>query len=133
MIKVNELRIGNIFYPIQRNTLVHMPAHVPFKIIQIELFQVQACLFHDNIAQSVPQIFPIRDISGIPLTPEIVKKIKQVSFDFAENFTCYISRDGKILLEQYSEGQEELNQIKYLHQLQNLYYSLMDNDLEINL
>jgi len=54
-------------------------------------------------------------------------------FSFAGDFDCYFNVFGRneICIEQYSEGALELEHIKYVHQLQNLYFALTGKELEI--
>lgn len=112
MIDAKELRIGNVF---KEGKVCAIPMDSDEQVV---LFDIGVML---------------DELTPIPLTPEIWKNIKLVSFDFAENFSCYIEYDGTVLIEQYHEGQEELKHIKYLHQLQNLCFALTGKELEINL
>ena len=58
-------------------------------------------------------------------------------FDFADNHTCSIESTGNkgetvaVYIEQYGEGLDSLPHIKYVHQLQNLYFALTGKELTI--
>jgi hypothetical protein len=92
------------------------------------------------------QIFRIDgndDCSGlepIPLTPEIMEKC---GFEFNSDYgkwakrnpyfrvDGYLKRDGGVRVPLYNGQLSQL--IQYLHQLQNLYYALTGEELQINL
>lgn len=76
------------------------------------------------------------DVEPIPLTPDLLLKCGLSDFQFAENFTVRMrSRQhaSMLYIEQYGEGEECLPHIKYLHQLQNLYFALTGQELTVNL
>ena len=74
----------------------------------------------------------------IPLTEEWLIKFFNIHrrngnnwlFDFSENFTCMWDGE-RILIEEYSEGEFPLKHIKYVHQLQNLYFALTGQELTL--
>jgi hypothetical protein len=117
MIKLTELRIGNNLWP--RRVLDPENTRITGYSI---------CAKH--LAYSEEELN--HDWEGIPLTPEILKKCAQIDFDFAENMTLRL-RPGGAYVEQYSEGEEKLPHIKYLHQLQNLVFILTGEELIVKL
>jgi hypothetical protein len=66
------------------------------------------------------------------ISEESIRMLPFWCFEFAENFQCYISKNG-ITIQQYGEGQEWLNHIKYIHQIQNLYKSLTGQEMLIKI
>ncbi len=81
------------------------------------------------------------DIEPIELTPEILENVKFAQWGTRkENFSCGIEpEDGEYRfwasLWEYSDyaGTANLCAVKYVHQLQNLYFSLTGKELEITL
>lgn len=78
------------------------------------------------------------NISPIPLTPELLEKC---GFKLSINGTCYglITNGGKCRLSLFSDGSMKLgtqdlpHQILNLNTLQNVFYALTGNELQINL
>lgn len=64
----------------------------------------------------------------IPLTEEWFKKLGG-SFRFAKEFICDW-QNGFVTIEEYGEGEFALKHIKYVHQLQNLYFALTGEELK---
>ena len=141
-----ELRIGNYFYPINREGKVHLPHEIPFKIFTIEPFKVTACQVNKNFAQVKKMCeFDIKNVSEIPLTEEwLIKlgfekykgvfriKLKDDQYLRCAFCTIYLS----MAIDEYDQiggrGTVGLNSIQYVHQLQNIYYSLTGQELTIN-
>lgn len=74
--------------------------------------------------------------SPIPLTPEVLgeigfKRVVGYAMKISNNRTLAIY-EGKVSL-CAMDGGVELCEIKYLHQLQNLYFALVSSELEIKL
>jgi hypothetical protein len=107
MIQAKELRIGNwISYN-----------DASYQIISIFL----------NGASIGSQIRPEEDLTPIELTPEILEK-------------CGVIKDGQLTFGYLFDKEKGLFYyntptviVKYLHQLQNLYFALTGKELEINL
>lgn len=120
MIKANELRLGNLVIDKVTNTIG--------PVVMIDP--------RDN------------DIyEGIPLTPEILEKAgfeKHVSHSFVGGFSVHYQKDN-FALEFNNEKQLEFKvcqrganalviaNLEYLHQLQNLYFTLTGTELTIEL
>jgi hypothetical protein len=124
MIDAKQLRIGNLVYSAKSNYSDPAGIHKIFSLGGSEANHWQDMGASGGLRYS--------DISGIPLTPEILEKLMGQSADFAGCFHLWIRPDG-IYLEQYHEGEEKLNNIKYVHQLQNVYFGMFAKELEINL
>jgi hypothetical protein len=62
---------------------------------------------------------------------EELKKYFGKSFEFAEQFTCYISEEG-VWIEEYYEGQFCLKHIKTEKQLIQLYEILTGQEFSLN-
>lgn len=82
--------------------------------------------------------FDISRINGIPLTPEILEKAGFVIP--AGNHSYTVVEDGVIkykfemgFYHTFIIGNTVFSHIKYVHQLQNLYFDLTGEELEINL
>ena len=128
MMKANELRIGN---------WVHEPV---IGYCQIEVIEYNNCLVGDS-SDTAYNIL-LTGLEPIPLTPEILIAcgfplaehqrmgaivyennkfdIWLYKYDGKSSYTCSCSPDGG-------------KPIEYLHQLQNLYFALTGEELDINL
>lgn len=113
MIQANELRIGNWVYQNQRNDFVRIDGG--------DIWNIQS------------NIITEKDIKPIPLTPEILEKA-----GFKESL---ISKDyiykGFMMLHK-TEGYmcspfDFMKKVTYVHELQNLYFALTGEELNIEL
>lgn len=129
MIKPNELRIGNLFYKIDRSNTVHLPITIPIKVLEINMFNVLACFADENPAmmKTIPAIL-MSDLSPIPITPEILEKCGFVSnpyqdrYEFGDIHVEYCGIRDICWINSHPH-------IEYLHQLQNLYFALTGEEL----
>jgi hypothetical protein len=123
-----ELRIGN-FLTVSNNVLA-------ISEIKKDCFRCQQYINEWEFLLNDDDIHPI------PITEEWLKRFglkidtamdRGSIFGFAVVFTCHYFKDSKspIWIEQYSEGEFSLPHIKYVHQLQNLYFSLTNEELEL--
>jgi hypothetical protein len=122
MVNVNELRMGNWVYALSPVTIKDEPK-------QIEIDSFPFAQFYKPIL----------------LTPEILEKcgfVKQPSSDNVVDLYFYgtnpINGDFLITLNwvrerQFPFYQNRTFELKSLHQLQNLYFALTGDELEINL
>lgn len=120
MIKPNELRVGNW--------------------ISQEGFhqRVVAIMQNDVIVEAYPQNWQLKYevFDPIELTPEILEK---AGFEKGEDYWEHSTSDVCLgipnlnLMTSLGEYTVSFTQIKYLHQLQNLYFALTNSELEINL
>lgn len=139
--KANELRIGNY---------VNVPRkeQSPFRVDYFDNVKV----YQDNGTYECtpigeipmhPLTWDLADIEGIPLTPEILEKC-----GFEEEITqdiMYHHHSGFFFFELWDKENRRSNgywlkflnkfdlEIKYLHQLQNLYFAISGQELEVNL
>lgn len=123
MINANELRMGNWVDLAGEK----VPQKVNIKILQ---FITHANAINDN-----------HPFEPILLSPEILEKArfskKNLDDDVDGDFWCL--KEGYRFLFEYHKAENVFYngklgiQIKYLHQLQNLYYALTGEELEINL
>lgn len=125
MVQANELRIGNWY------SKFGLPKKATGGFIQ-RLSHIQS--LNKNAI----------DVSGIPLTPEILEK---AGFKYDEGMESYdlftssglisIAKDYSFFIGDnhfecgFAGGNKSL--VKYLHQLQNLYFALTGEELQINL
>lgn len=122
MIDIHELRIGNLVYA------------YPFRIIKVsEITNLKSVL---NEGDESEEPFADEELDGIPLTPEILEKcgFRKV-VGWYENIEMYgafeFTNDGCFEL---SDGEDRpICKIRFVHQLQNLYFTLTGIELEINL
>lgn len=123
MIKANELRVGNwVIDPVDG------------RMKTTNIYQIGKHQIDDTNTNYLP----------IPLTPEILEKAGFVKYQYGGNnqFEGYKVRWSKDSIYGFLTsdnifallGFERRHQnIKYLHQLQNLYFALTGEELEINL
>ena len=119
MVQFNELRVGN---------LVHVGNGIYERVLEI------LC---DSITTETKQ--GIFDFEGIPLTPEILEKAGFILRGFYYHFPNH----DIFKLEQYKlknsywlrHNTQSIDSVRinYLHQLQNLYFSLTGEELQIEL
>lgn len=115
MINANELRIGNL---IQTET---------GKIKRVE--NVFGDRFNLKFVNGEPMSDPLTEMESIPLAPEILKKCGLADKQIL-GFEFYFNGKGECVLTN-EHGNSVI--IHSLHQLQNLYFALTGNELEINL
>ena len=137
--KANELRIGNwILIPYQ-NSPIAIPAHET---------QVQGItIFGEILTNNTPEHEGLKThynhVSGIPLTEEWLLKFgfEVEEGSDADNFWATIHKDSNIRVgmeirnELYFLCSVDYNihglNIHYVHQLQNLYFTLTGNELSL--
>jgi hypothetical protein len=126
MIKENEIKIGNWFQH-NANWCYRSPAEVkPF------IFQWEARDW-DALGECT---LSLEDIEPIPITLEILGKCGFDGSNFKRRFnkvgetslTMYFEND-KLSIEDFDWYKEDMPNIKYLHQLQNLYFALTGEEL----
>jgi len=137
MIQANELRIGN--------WVANVHTGVPVKVLEVLTSSI--LINTDTLKFTKSYTVPSKAYKGIPLTPEI---LQQLGFRFSP---CGISgadmwqgmpfwsNDDFVLRGNISTAKGGVlrlagyfnSSVKYLHQLQNLYWCLCGHELEINL
>lgn len=117
MINANELRIGNWVY-------FHKS-----QVVQIEEINSATIGLLDR-----SRIFPHEVFNGIPLTPEI---LESCGFEFIDHSNLYHILGMDIKIENhgiyFEYGSVMATKLKHLHQLQNLYFALTGQELNVNL
>lgn len=124
--QIQELRIGN--------WVMYKPINTLIKVGLLILGEIQESNSINNKS----------DFEPIPLTEEIL--LKCGASIVLGTYNYYISlweikseihfelfRDGYVCVIYSSTGSVVPNDIEYLHQLQNLFYSLVGEELQINL
>lgn len=137
MVKANELRVGNLFHPISKANGIHLPATaIIMSVVELCAFEVRAVLHNENPAQVEEwPSFRYHELSPIPLTPELLERagFKKDRFGWVhiehDRFSLYQKRDNPIL----AAWREHIcgRPIQYLHQLQNLFFALCGQELEL--
>lgn len=112
--KASDLRIGNWV----------LCNDQPCKVICLNEDEI-ICIGEDRVEE---------EIKPIPLTPEILEKAgfenKNDNFYTIQNVISFgIQPDG--LYPTFIKGDNVINQVKFLHQLQNLYHALTGEDLPV--
>lgn len=151
MIQPNELRKGNLVYQINRSGSVHIPDVPALKIVTLGLFEAEILLPSLNPAnQSKLPSAHYSDLSPISLSESWLIK---TGFVINEDAGMMVENDGKrvvyknkihisvldnifrlfIHIDEDSWYSFEWTEIKYLHELQNIYFVLAKTELEINL
>lgn len=122
---VRELRIGNIL--LWKGRYVHVTS-LSLDIDDEYEDSIGFCYLGKNTDEMGGWVRNIcADLKPVELTSDILKPISN-SFLFAEVFKIVINEEG-VFMEQYGEGLEQLKNIQYYHQLQNIIYVLTDKTL----
>lgn len=133
MIQQNELRIGNKLTDQYDRVL---------SVYEIRPIGIR-CLYKGQQNTEIDGVrnglFTFEDLHPIELSPEILEKIEEATKvggrgDYWINGVRIVLSSLDIW--RYDNGAvmvENMPQIKYLHQLMNLYYALTGNELTINL
>lgn len=148
MIHANELRIGNWFHPTSFSNGVRLPITGRFhRVTGINSFgEIEECL--PTRAETL--VFSSKEIESIPLTPAILEKAgwKQNTtlphLYFFHGLKYDVNRRCLTILRSCNmagESQPHICgksigdniQVKYIHQLQNLYFALTGEELTIQL
>jgi hypothetical protein len=128
MINANELRIGNWIKHGESPGMHEFPN---------TLFQVSTDLFYDIARGHISEYH----LEPIPLTPELLEKCgfekRPMAYMRLKSDSFYISVRTKHMTFAISKSDKAtwrlMVNIKYLHQLQNLYFALTGKELEIDL
>lgn len=147
MIKPHELFPGAVFYPCLEKNGLAIPDQIPFVIYEITFNQVKAYRlgsFPYKLTESEFSYFDFQEISPITLTPEILtdwcgwnedihKVYKPIHAKWVNKIMiAFWKVSGSIELTQFGEYITALPNVKYLHQLQYLYFLLTGEAMEIN-
>ena len=129
--KTNELRIGNF---VKDNIFIYKVASVDFHSIYGEIdnvFNYKDAAVEDTYKSGYYNL-QIENIEPVLLTEEWLLKFDWFSIDegrytFRDIEYYTISNEGSL----YFMGNYTCTDIKYVHQLQNLYFAMTDNELTI--
>lgn len=129
MIQANELRIGNIVTAIRTDAAIAYAA-----VAIIDSFNGKVTVNESKLKFDTDN----NEVRGIPISPEILEKCGlSQSDDFSDwsnedaSFSLAVTRVDEFTWSwnYYHIGKP----IKFLHQLQNLYYALTQTELNISL
>lgn len=140
--KTTELRIGNYVDVINRSHKVHLPFNTIKKVGSIDFFKVRLYQYDKPFALQ-PENWEVdtSDLSPIPLT---VHWLEKFGFKVQQNGLWYLLEfsnektkgsfgvsyiNGTIQIGDDVHTQA-MKSCKYVHQLQNLYFSLSGKELE---
>jgi hypothetical protein len=142
IIELKELRIGN--YLLFKGEIIHVTT-LTLDVDDESEDTIGFCKLgqiHNEVSDWNRSLFT--DIERIPLTNNWTSEnglsigrlgLKTgIGYGFAGNFSLYLEDNGtscEVYIEQYSEGRELLPDIKYVHQLQNLFFSLIGRELKV--
>lgn len=135
-----DLRLGNLFYPIDRSKQIHLPVPIPEKVYSINLFSIESVSADKPFFfQTKINKFNIEDITGIPINEKWL-----VNFGFESVSKTFIYQkvttqlNNKIKIHRVQENfyclggyEGSCNKIQYIHQLQNLYFYVTGEDLTL--
>ena len=140
--KPSELRIGNLVYGISGGE-IKLPVPIPLTICQIEVFNVLAAIGNpfDPCSDTPWNRLGYNDISPIPLDAEWYKRCNFYRVDHVHGYSFYTfnrkdkANRGLVDLDinenSTTTGGRTINHIKYLHQLQNVFYALNGIEMPI--
>lgn len=128
MIQVNELRIGNVVWDKNNDSF--------FRVDEIAFFpsgQVYELREYPNI--STCRTLNTVHAESYPLTEEILLKCGFSGFLFPKikGPLVIYNDNNEIVVYSYPMRSFCFDKIKYLHQLQNLYFALTGEELEVQL
>jgi hypothetical protein len=133
--KASELRIGSFVDVTNRHNRIHMPYGFIKKVGEIQFFKVRLYEYDKPFAiQPESEFIDIAELAPIPLTEEWLLKF---GFVQGRNYPGWVLLkdlekgdyiDDNVLFEFFEPGYDH---IKYVHQLQNLYFALTGEELTI--
>jgi hypothetical protein len=144
MVNQKELRKGNYVYPCISSGGIILPLDIYSKVFEIKFEGANLALdITKPFAEQVCFDYRYNRIEPIPLTEELVSKLfrKHDNFEMFVFGTwvmyyieyCPIDDCFNIRVKINDEESLFLKRVDYLHQLQNIYYILEDEELEIKL
>jgi hypothetical protein len=109
--KANELRKGNLFYHVKNK--INYGTHIVCEITK------------NGIVNEHSVLIPYNEVEHIPITEEWLKKLGFIGWDIG-NYTMILS-NGNFM----EFGNIIAENINYVHQLQNLYFALTNEELKL--
>lgn len=127
--EINELRVGNLFHPVDKSSPTHMPITTTIRrVLTIGFLKVESCLIHENPASITEWVaIDIHDMAPIVLTEQWLRWLgltNRIIWQFE------IFGDNKRGFHISSEGGEWIF-IPYVHTLQNLYFAFTGKELSM--
>ena len=125
--KANELRIGNLVkYQLESWKISSIFKDGPLELVRFEIYKIAN----------------LKEFEPIPLTEEWLLKFGFEERKESENFSKWfigenpVTHDWLFFIKQFKDEnkfffQNGFHKLDYLHQLQNLYFALTNNELEI--
>lgn len=141
--KANELRIGNLITTLIGKEVL-LPSEIIHKVGKIGFFDVDIYNPEKSFAEQEPKNIELAYVIGIPITEEWLLRFGFVLLkDFYQyhglKVYSYDNGEFEILLQddnsfKYWEVKDVLymDEQKYVHQLQNLYFALTGEEIEGN-
>nr|DAJ36960.1 MAG TPA: hypothetical protein [Caudoviricetes sp.] len=124
MIDVRELRIGNYVY-LFKSTALYKITEIGYSEIEVDRYEASGIS-----SEAVFRTY-VENLNPIPLTEELSLKCGLEPHYFGiktyYNPLLELDHDFKLM------GVDYNIQVRYLHQLQNLYFDLGGKELEVNL
>lgn len=118
MIQAHELRIGNWVKVYDDHT-------TRCKGIELDRFVFTNKSFADDAA-------PLKEVDPILLTPEILTNCGLLDKVWIKTYTPVSIKQTPEGYDVITKGDEKIAALKYVHQLQNLYFALTGLELEIH-
>jgi hypothetical protein len=140
MINPAELRKGNLLT--WNPKLTHPATTLP--AMEVEVYSISAGQieyvypniehrvepFEDDVVQMGTHVKPFEELEPIPITPDILERA-----GFREDGKAWVNKAGTFSFEdnrvKYNDQQRH-HRVEYLHQLQNAYFALTNEELEID-
>lgn len=145
MIKLSEYRVGNLVRwnpSLQTPTSTLMPLHVEIvammgkKVGYISPnIESRVEPFEDDQLQKEIAFRMVEELEPIVLTHEIIEQagFSEDKLHAVQGHTHhYLYWSGETVVLQHLDGQALSNPVTYLHQLQNLYFALTGNELDLS-
>jgi len=145
MLKANELRIGNFIF---WNSKLSSP-EISFLTFPVEVTSIlpgtigyispgiehRSESFEDDILQTQTTHKPLEEFEPILLTPDILEKCGFENIDANDQYSSYKKESLTIRIMAGNSTRAKISDCEfvcqYLHQLQNLYFDLTGEELEV--
>lgn len=142
--KAEELRVGNIVFVDKNEELCGTPMVIKGISCNEMYGKHYAMIYKHGSDRLSCTYYPmIHTVRPIPLTEEILlrcgfvnKGYGSLGYVFARSLSCCITKSGDYFafrVNTISVANVFIREIKYLHELQNLYYAITGEELKINL
>lgn len=132
MIQAKELRVGNKIYSADKDNILTVE-EIRYTTVRVSYIRLDTKQPHVSISH-------FEDFNPIPLTPEILEQCGfEKAVENAGRLVCW--KKSKLTIAKWIEGKWQCwlgtvdirKSPQSLHQLQNLYFALTGEELQINL